>query len=96
MTKPKYTFSLVSLGILLLEIGLIAYCMYQAILSVGSSGLWLGCMGLLTVLLGLFGFRAAWMDRELLGKSLIFPYMMMILHALVLVLLAAVYLLGLM
>lgn len=96
MTKPKYTFSLVSLGILLLEIGLIAYCMYQAILSVGSSGLWLGCMGLLTVLLGLFGFRAAWMDRELLGKSLIFPYMMMILHALVLIVLAAVYLLGLM
>lgn len=96
MTKPKYTFSLASLGILVLEIGLIVLCLYRAILSVGSSGLWLGCVGLLTGLLGLIGFRAAWMDRELLGKSLIFPYMMMVFHALVLVVLAAVYLLGLM
>ncbi len=96
MTKPKYTFSLASLGIFVIEIGLIVFCLYRAILSVGSSGLWLGCLGLFTGLLGLVGFRAAWMDRELLGKSLIFPYMMMILHALVLVVLAAVYLLGLM
>ena len=96
MKKPKYTFSLASLGILVLEIGLIVFCLYRAILSVGSSGLWLGCVGLLTGLLGLIGFRAAWMDRELLGKSLIFPYMMMVFHALVLVVLAAVYLLGLM
>ena len=96
MTKPKYTFSLASLGVLMLEIGLIVFCMYRAILSVGTSGLWLGCVGLLTGLLGLIGFRAAWMDRELLGKSLIFPYLMMVLHALVLVVLAAVYLLGLM
>ena len=96
MTKPKYTFSLASLGVLMLEIGLIVFCMYRAVLSVGTSGLWLGCVGLLTGLLGLIGFRAAWMDRELLGKSLIFPYLMMVLHALVLVVLAAVYLLGLM
>lgn len=96
MTKPKYTFSLASLGVLVLEIGLIVFCMYRAVLSVGTSGLWLGCVGLLTGLLGLIGFRAAWMDRELLGKSLIFPYLMMVLHALVLVVLAAVYLLGLM
>lgn len=96
MTKPKYTFSLASLGILVLEIGLILFCMYRVILSAGNSGLWVGCLGLLIGLLGLIGFRAAWMDRELLGKSLIFPYMMMILHALVLVVLAAVYLLGLM
>jgi len=79
-----------------LEIGLIVFCLYRAIQAVGSAGLWLGCVGLLTGLLGLMGFRAAWMDRELLGKSLIFPYLMMVLHALVLVLLAAVYLLGLM
>jgi len=96
MTKPKYTFSLVSLGILIMEIGLITFCMYRAVLSVGSSGLWIGCLGLLTVLLGLIGFRAAWMDRELLGKSLIFPYMRMVLHALVLIVLAAVCWLGMM
>ncbi len=96
MTKPKYTFSLLSLGILIVELGLVGFCLYRAILSVGTSGLWLGCLGLLTGLLGLMGFRAAWMDRELLGKSLIFPYMMMVLHAIVLVVLAAVYLLGLM
>ncbi|MBP3701780.1 MAG: hypothetical protein J6I64_07815 [Lachnospiraceae bacterium] len=96
MTKPKYTFSLVSLGILVLELGLIGFCLYRAILSVGSSGLWLGCLGLLTMLLGFLGFRAAWMDRELLGKNLIFPYLMMILHAMVLVVLVAVYMLGLM
>ena len=96
MTKPKYTFSLASLGVLVLEIGLIVFCMYRAVLSMGTSGLWLGCVGLLTGLLGLIGFRAAWMDRELLGKSLIFPYLMMVLHALVLAVLAAVYLLGLM
>ena len=96
MTKPKYTFSMLSLGILILELGLIGFCLYRAILSVGTSGLWLGCMGLFVGLFALGGFRAAWMDRELLGKSLIFPYMMMVLHALVLVVLAAVYLLGLM
>ena len=96
MTKPKYTFSLLSLGVLVVELGLIVFCLYRAILSVGSSGLWLGCLGLLTMLLAFLGFRAAWMDRELLGKQLIFPYLMMVLHALVLVVLAAVYLLGLM
>ena len=96
MTKPKYTFSLLSLGILVVELCLIGFCLYRAVLSVGTSGLWLGCLGLLTGLLGLGGFRSAWMDRELLGKSLIFPYLMMVLHAMVLVVLAAVYLLGLM
>ena len=95
MTKPKYTFSLLSLGILVLEMGLIGFGLYRSILSVGSSGLWLGSLGLLSVLLGVLGFRSAWMDRELLGKSLIFPYLMMILHAMVLVVLVAVYLLGL-
>lgn len=96
MTKPKYTFSLLSLGILVIELGLIGFCLYRAILSIGNSGLWLGCMGLLTMLLAALGFRSAWMDRELLGKQLIFPYLMMVLHALVLVVLVAVYLLGLM
>ena len=96
MTKPKYTFSLLSLGIFLVEMGLIVFCLYKAVLSAGSSGLWLGCMGLLLFLVGFMGFRAAWMDRELLGKQLIFPYLMMVLHALVMVVLAAVYLLGLM
>ena len=95
MKKPKYTFSLASLGILVLEIGLSLFCMFRVIMSAGNSGLWVGCLGLLIGLLGLVGFRAAWMDRELLGKNLIFPYMMMVLHALVLVVLAAVYLLGL-
>ena len=96
MTKPKYTFSLLSLGILVVELGIMAYCMYLAILAMGTSGLWLGCVGLLMMILAGIGFRCAWMDRELLGKSLIFPYLMMILHALVLVVLAAVYMLGLM
>lgn len=95
MTKAKYTFSLVSLGILVVEIAVIVFCLCQAVASAGNSGLWLGCLGLLGVLLGLVGFRMAWMDRELLGRSLKFPYIMMILHALVLVVLAAVYLLGL-
>lgn len=95
MMKGKYTFSLVSLGILILELALMGICLRQATLSGGNGGLWIGCLGLLSFLIGLIGFRAAWMDRELLGRSLKFPCVMMILHAMVLVVLMAVYLLGL-
>lgn len=95
MIKGKYTFSLVSLGILALELGLMILCLYQATASAGNSGLWLGCLGLFAFLIGLVGFRMAWMDRELLGRLYRFPLVMMVLHGFVLILLAAMYLLGL-
>lgn len=95
MIKGRYTFSLVSLGMLVLEIGLIILCLYQATVSAGSSGLWVGCVGLFSFLIGIVGFRMAWMDRELLGRLYRFPLVMMVLHSMVLILLTAMYLLGL-
>ncbi len=95
MIKGKYTFSLVSLGIFVLELALIGVCLWQTTASQGQSGLWVGCVGLLTFLGGVIGFRMAWMDRELLGRLYRFPLVMMVLHLIVLIMLAALYLLGL-
>ena len=95
MVKGKYTFSLVSLGIFVLELVLIGVCLWQTTVSRGQSGLWVGCVGLLSFLAGLIGFRMAWMDRELLGRLYRFPTVMMALHLIVLIVLAALYLLGL-
>ena len=95
MIKGKYTFSLVSLGALIAELGLMVLCLRQATVSGGSAGLWIGCVGLFCFLIGIVGFRMAWMDRELLGRLYRFPLVMMILHGFILILLAAMYLLGL-
>ena len=45
MIKGKYTFSLVSLGILVLEFLLLGLCLWQTTVSAGQSGLWVGCVG---------------------------------------------------
>ena len=92
--SEKYTFSLISLGALLLETALFGLCLYQAVATHGSSGLEIGCMGLLAFLIGIIGFRMAWIDRELLGRLYRFPLVMMILQGLLMILLIAVYLLG--
>ena len=95
MIEGKYTFSLVSLGILVLEFLLLGLCLWQTTVSAGQSGLWVGCVGLLAFLAGIIGFRMAWMDRELLGRLYRFPTVMMALHLILLIILAALYLLGL-
>lgn len=95
MLKGRYTFSLVSLGILIAEAGLLGLCLVMTTQSAGHSGLWVGCLGLLCFLLGIVGLRMAWMDRELLGRLYRFPIVMMVLHSLLLIVLAAFYLLGL-
>ena len=92
--RGKYTFSLISLGALLLEAALFGLCLYQAIATHGSSGLETGCMGLFAFLLGIIGFRMARIDRELLGRLYRFPLVMMILQGFLMILLIAVYLLG--
>ncbi|MCI8400650.1 MAG: hypothetical protein HFI38_00870 [Lachnospiraceae bacterium] len=94
MKKGKYTFSLVSLAVLALELALAGFSLYRAVLSYGNSGLETGCMGLLAFLMGIMGFRMAWMDRKLLGRQYHFPAVMMILHVFALILLASVYMLG--
>lgn len=94
MKKGKYSFSLFSLGILAAEIGLIAWCLYQATISHGGGGLELGCLGLFAMLAGVVGFRLAWTDRMMLGRLYRFPVVMMVLHSLFLILLAAMYMLG--
>ena len=94
MKRGKYSFSLISLGALLLEIGLVALSLYQATVSRGSSGLEVGCMGLFSFLVGIVGFQMARLERALLGRLYRLPLVMMILHGFMMVLLAAMYLLG--
>lgn len=94
MKRGKYSFSLFSLGLLAAEIGLMIWCLYQATVSHGGGGLELGCLGLFAVLAGVLGFRLAWVDRMVLGRLYRFPVVMMVLHGFVLILLAAMYMLG--
>ena len=79
----------------MLEFLLLGLCLWQTTVSRGQSGLWVGCTGLLAFLAGIVGFRMAWMDRELLGRLYRFPTVMMALHLTLMIILAALYLLGL-
>ena len=94
MKKGKCSFSLISLGALAAEAGLIVWCLYQATVSRGSSGLEIGCIGLFSFLIGMVGFHLARVDRALVGRLRRFPLVMMILHGWMLILIAAMYLLG--
>ena len=51
-------------------------------------------MGLFSFLVGIVGFQMARLERALLGRLYRFPLVMMILHGFMMVLLAAMYLLG--
>jgi membrane associated rhomboid family serine protease len=99
MIKKKYTskyaYTWISLLCLIIEAAFAVVCIYQTTTSVGSSGLQVGCLGMLTVLTGILGFCMAWSDRKILGRKYRFPLVMLLLHGLLFILLAALYLLGL-
>ncbi len=95
MLRGKYTYSLLSLGIFLLEAGLLFVCLRGSVITEGDGGLWIGCTALLCFLLAIIGIHTAWLDRDLLGRTYPLPVFMMFLHAIVMIALAAIYILGL-
>lgn len=94
MIKTKYAYTWLSLLAMILELGVAALAVHDVVESAGSSSLRVGCMGVLDILIGILGFLLSWTDRKLLGRKFYFPLIMMILHSMVLILLTAVYLLG--
>lgn len=93
--KSKYTYTWFSCLCLIAAVAFAAVSVYQVTVSVGNSGLQVGCLGMLSILMEILGFYMAWSDRKLLGRKYVFPLIMMILHSLLFVMLAALYLLGL-
>lgn len=93
--KNRYTYTWISCLCLAGAAALTALSLYQVTLSAGTSGLRVGCYGMLSILLEILGFCMAWSDRKLLGRKYIFPVVMMVFHSLLFIMLAALYLLGL-
>lgn len=93
--KNRYTYTWVSCLCLIAAAAFAAISVYLVTVTAGNSGLQVGCLGMLSILLEILGFYMAWSDRRLLGRKYVLPLIMMILHGLLFILLAALYLLGL-